>query len=269
MLKFLSLSSGSSGNCYFLGDGASGLLIDAGISLRRVRRELGVYGLGFASFAAILMTHDHLDHIRHLGAYCKRLEKPVYATRVLHEALLRHTFTRDHITACRRDFSDGATPVLDGVAVRYFIVPHDATQTVGFAIDWKGHRFVLMTDAGRVTEEALEYARTADTVVIESNYDMGMLIGGGYPHELKMRICRGCGHLSNEECAEAILDFWHPGLRNIFLCHLSDNNNTPELAFASAAAALCSIRTEDGRSARDITGLHPLPRGRASQLFDL
>lgn len=269
MLKFLSLSSGSSGNCYFLTDGTSGLLVDAGVSLRRVRRELGVYGLDFSSFQAVLVTHDHLDHIRHLGTYCKRLAKPVYATPILQEALLRHSFTRDHISACRRDFSEGPNPILDGVEVQYFVVPHDATQTVGFSIDWSGSRFVLMTDIGRMTEEALAYARTADTVVIESNYDMGLLIGGDYPHELKMRICRGNGHLGNEACAEAILDFWHPSLRNIFLCHLSDNNNTPALAFKSADAALSSLFAEDGRCAREITGLFTLPRGRASRLFDL
>ncbi|MGI5847083.1 MAG: MBL fold metallo-hydrolase [Candidatus Cryptobacteroides sp.] len=269
MLKFLSLSSGSSGNCYFLTDGVSGLLIDAGVSPRRVRKELGAYGLGFNDFQAILVTHDHLDHIRYLGAFCKRFQKPVYATPLLHEAMLRHTFTRDFITPCRRVFSEGANHLSDGIELRYFVVPHDATQTVGFAIDWKGHRFVLMTDVGCMTQEAFSYAAAADTVVIESNYDMGMLISGNYPQELKMRICRGRGHLGNEECAEAILKFWHPGLRNIFLCHLSDNNNTPSLAFESAAAALSALSSEDGRSAREITALHTLPRGRASLFFEL
>ena len=153
--------------------------------------------------------------------------------------------------------------------VSHFVVPHDATQTVGYFIEWSGVRFFLMTDAGRVTDEAIEYARKADAVVFESNYDSGMLIGGPYPHELKMRICQGNGHLSNDECASAIRRFWHPGLKNIFLCHLSENNNTPSLAFDSAADALRSIRLDGHLTAKEITNLQTLPRTRASQMFTL
>ena len=98
MLKFFSLSSGSCGNCYFLSDGRSGLLIDAGVSQRRLKKTLMEHGLGVDSFQAVLVTHDHLDHIRQLGSYCKHLKKPVYATAVLHEALSHHTFTRDYIS---------------------------------------------------------------------------------------------------------------------------------------------------------------------------
>ena len=278
MLKFLSLSSGSCGNCYFLSDGKSGLLIDAGVSVRRLKKALMEHGLGTDSFQAVLVTHDHLDHIRHLGSYCKHLKKPVYATSTLHEALAHHTFTRDYITDFRQMLPDGEplriclcgeTPESELPLVSHFIVPHDATQTVGYFIEWSGVRFFLMTDAGRVTDEAIEYARKADAVVFESNYDSGMLIGGPYTHELKMRICRGNGHLSNDECASAILRFWHPGLKNLFLCHLSENNNTPSLAFESAAEALRSIRVDASLTAKDITNLQTLPRTHASQMFML
>lgn len=274
MLKFLSLSSGSCGNCYFLSDGKSGLLIDAGVTVRRLKKTLMEHGLDTDSFQAVLVTHDHLDHIRHLGSYCKHLKKPVYATSVLHGALANHTFTRDYIADYRSVLPDGDplriclrkdVPEAELPLVSHFIVPHDATQTVGYFIEWNGVNFFLMTDAGRATDEAIEYARKADTVVIESNYDPGMLIGGPYPHDLKMRICQGNGHLSNDECASAIRRFWHPGLKNLFLCHLSENNNTPSLAFASAAEALRSIRVTP--SAKDITNLQTLPRTHASQLF--
>ena len=274
MLRFMSFSSGSNGNCYFLHDGTSGIIIDAGVSLRRLKKYLTERGFSFDSFQAILVTHDHLDHIRHLGSWCKRLGKPVYATAVLHEALSRHTFTRDWIAPCRRILNEGETVVdlgtgQDGPSVRYFVVPHDATQTVGYFIEWNDVGFFLMTDAGRVTTEALEYASGADAVVFESNYDMGMLIGGPYPHELKMRICKGNGHLSNDECAEAVRRFWHPGLKNIFLCHLSENNNTPALAFEATAEALRSIPAGDGLSAKDITNLQTLPRTTPSQIYSL
>ena len=277
MLKFLSLSSGSCGNCYFLTDGQAGIMIDAGVSLRRLKRILTDRGFGLDSFQAILVTHDHLDHIRHLGAWCKHLSKPVYATGILHDALRFHSFTRDWISPCRRVLGEcpETLHLLPGMEegdcprISHFVVPHDATQTVGYFIEWKDVKFFLMTDAGRVTEEALEYASKADTVVFESNYDTGMLFGGPYPHDLKMRICKGNGHLSNDECAEAMRRIWHPGLKNIFLCHLSENNNTPELAFEATADVLRSIDAGGGLNAKLLTNLQTLPRTRPSLIFSL
>lgn len=260
----MSFSSGSCGNCYYLGTGDKGILIDAGVSLRRLKKTLMENGLDMDSFSAILVTHDHLDHIRHLGSFCKRIAKPVFTTEDIHSALARHTFTADHISSCRNILSEGEWNEVAGFMVRYFVVPHDATQTVGYAIDIDDRRFVIMTDIGRMTDEAVEFARTADTVVVESNYDMDMLMSGPYTYELKMRIVQGCGHLSNDECASAIKRFWHPGLKNIFLCHLSENNNTRELAFNCSAAALRSLGVEKGSVA-----LRCLPRQYPSQMFML
>ncbi len=280
-VKFLSLSSGSSGNCYFLGrfDGTrclGGLLVDAGVSIKRLRVLLADSGLSTDDFSAILVTHDHMDHVRSLASYCKKLSKPVWTSGTLADALLRRTLRLEAVGASVRELDpDGWTDVC-GFGVRYFLVPHDATQTVGYAVriplagrtpvaasgavesvlsgfpgedilpgsscevpeDGAFHNFFIMTDAGRVTDEAVEYAKKADTVVFESNYDVDMLMSGPYPHELKMRIMSGCGHLSNDECASAVRRFWHPGLRNLFLCHLSENNNTPRLAYETTAAVL-------------------------------
>jgi len=264
MVKFMSLSSGSCGNCYYLGTGKDGVIIDAGVSLRRLKKVLQEYDLDMNSFSAVLVTHDHLDHIRHLGSFCKRLNKPVYTSSVIHDALARHTFTAPTIGPCRRIIAEGEDVMIAGMNVRYFVVPHDATQTVGYSIVVNGHKFVIMTDIGRMTDEAVEYARQADTVVVESNYDMDMLMGGPYTYELKMRIVQGCGHLSNDECASAIRRFWHPGLKNIFLCHLSENNNTHELAYRCSMDALTEMGVEKGTVA-----LRCLPRQYPSQMFVL
>ncbi len=286
-VKFFSLSSGSCGNCYFLsleeeGQHVAGVVIDAGVSLRRMKKELAAKGYSLDSFTAILVTHDHLDHIRHLGSYCKHMQKPVYATPVLHRALSAHSFTSDWIGGCARELKSGEwnTIVEDRIFAKYFIVPHDATQTVGYAL-WIGdHKFVIMTDMGEMTDEALAYARNADTVVIESNYDMGMLLTGSYTYELKMRICKGNGHLCNDKCAEAIKKFCNSGLKHLFLCHLSENNNTPEHAYGASAAALSSLGYEptydhsgvfvrnEGCNRHEVT-LRTLPRQTASTLFVL
>lgn len=168
MVKFMSLSSGRRGNCYYLGTENGGIVIDAGVSLRRLKKVLQEYDLTTDSFSAVLVTHDHLDHIRHLGSFCKRLNKPVYTAQAIHNALARHTFTAPTIGPCRRILEEGEWNEVAGMKVRYFIVPHDATQTVGYAIIVEGRMFVIMTDIGRMTDEAVEFARQADTVVVES-----------------------------------------------------------------------------------------------------
>ncbi len=267
-VKFLSLSSGSSGNCYFLGNfnGDSclgGLLIDAGVSLKRLKTILSEYGLSTDDFGAVLITHDHMDHIRSLTSYCKKLCKPVWTSGVLAETLLRRTLKLENVGAAVLKLApDDWNPVC-GFSVRYFVVPHDATQTIGYAVKTGSHRFFIMTDAGRVTDEAVEYAKKADTVVFESNYDVDMLMSGPYTHELKMRIMNGRGHLSNDECAGAVRRFWHPGLRNLFLCHLSGNNNTPRLAYEATAAVLRELQCPGSLS------LRPLPRTSPSGLIVL
>ena len=286
-VKFFSISSGSCGNCYFLSleeDGvhSAGVVIDAGVSLRRLKKELFAKGYGFDSFSAILVTHDHLDHIRHLGSFCKHLCKPVFATPALHSALARHTFTSPWIGGCSRELEHGDWNVIvpDKIFAKYFIVPHDATQTVGYALWLGGYKFVIMTDIGEMTEEALAYARNADTVVIESNYDKEMLLTGSYPYDLKMRILGGSGHLRNDQCAEAVKSFMHAGLKNVFLCQLSENNNTPELALSASSDALESIgfhRTYDrsavfvneGDGVERRVNLRALPRRTPSPLYVL
>lgn len=261
MLRFMSLLSGSFGNCYLLKEEEHCIIIDAGVSLRAMKKTLEAEGLEKDCYNAVLVTHDHNDHIRNLNSYCKRQPRPVWATPTLFKAPKMRC---DYIQDCRHELSYGWN-VIDGFSVRYFEVPHDATQTVGYAISSpEGHNLVLITDSGRMTDEAMNFARQADTVIIESNYDVDMLMSGPYTHDLKMRICQGHGHLSNDECASAIRTFYHEGLKNLFLCHLSENNNTPRLAYDSAAGALAGLGVEKGT-----VNLRALPRRSPSPLMVL
>lgn len=262
---FQSLSSGSCGNCYFLHsdgeNGSAGILIDAGVSLRRIKQELQRNGFTFNDIDAILITHDHMDHIHNLGPYCKRLLKPVWMTKELRRSLATHWMTGEYLPPVVRQLQDADwSEIVPGIIrAKYFIVPHDATQTVGYCIDINGYVFVIMTDIGSMTDEAIGYAKQASTVVIEANYDFDMLRSGPYPVELQDRICGGHGHLSNEECADAVKFFLHQGLDNVFLCHLSEHNNTPRLASETVGRVL------DGAPVRLIS----LPRQTASPLFIL
>jgi len=268
-VRFKSFSSGSCGNCYFLGIFSdpepgrracceAGIIIDAGVSPRRLKKEMSFDGLSYDDFSAMLITHDHMDHIRSIGSYCKHVCKTVWATQKLHDAMTRHYVTGEYLPKYRRSFSDDWNEVVPGrIRVRWFEVPHDASQTVGFAIMLDNFRYVHITDCGRMTKEALDWCRQADAVTLESNYDPWMLKHGPYPKELQDRIRDGHGHLSNSECAAAIEAFNHEGLKHIFLCHLSEHNNTPELALEASSGV-------KGRA-----HLVALPRQTPSQLFVL
>lgn len=267
---FKSMSSGSCGNCYFLGiedskGGHKGLIIDAGVSLRRLKRSLQENNIDLSELSCLAITHDHLDHIRSLGSFCKKLDIDIWATEQLHRALSHHFITGEEYEKASKKalLPERWHSILGGDAlIRFFEVPHDATQTVGLAVQIAGHNYVHITDCGALTEEAMDFCRQAHTVVIESNYDTKMLLEGPYTAELKKRIINGNGHMSNSDCAQAIKNFAHEGLKNLFLCHLSENNNTPLLAYKSAREALEESGMQGVR-------LEALPRTHSSELIYL
>lgn len=260
---FLSFSSGSSGNCYYFGDGKDGLLIDAGVSPRRIVRTLRACGLPENCFSALLVTHDHYDHVKFLDALCKCFSVPAFAPEALCTALFRHSYPLSHFASCRRAVQVGPSFEVPLFRAMAFEVPHDASYTVGYFLEGLGHRALLVTDCGRMPQEAVELGMTADTLVIESNYDPLMLEAGPYPPELKSRIRSGFGHMSNGECGEALSRMYHPQLRNVFLCHLSENNNTPMEAYAAASSAL------EGLAPAGSVAVRVLPRRSPTPLFRL
>lgn len=284
---FISLSSGSSGNCYFVGrfrgeECEDGLLVDAGVSFKRLKICLEDAGIPVEKIKAVLITHDHMDHVRSLASYCKKMHVPVWTSEVLASALFQKSYNMEALGVTPHILESDGWNEVAGFAVRYFEVPHDATQTVGYYIriplaevsdagvpsDVPCHRFFIMTDAGRVVDEALAFASEAETVVFESNYDVDMLVRGRYTAELKRRIMNGNGHLSNDECAAAVRNFCHAGLRNLFLCHLSENNNTPRLAYEAVLAALEELCGR-GIIEKGAVSLRPLPRTSPSGLIFL
>lgn len=263
MTQFISFSSGSSGNCYFIGNERISFLIDCGVSLRTLKKRMAENNLELSNLSMILVSHDHIDHIKHLGNISQKLFLPVFATSKVHKALETHPATRDYRMASRRAIKKEVFSNHLGVRFVSFEVPHDATETVGFFIDFFGTKFVFMTDLGELTESALEYAQSADYLILESNFDVDMLMKGPYSAQTKTRILEGHGHLSNDQCASALKKIYNKNLKAIYLCHLSDNNNTPDKAYKSAYDALTSIGAKIGEDVK----LYCLPRKDSSPLF--
>ena len=259
-VRMLSLSSGSNGNCYYFEGSGGAFLVDAGVSLRALKTALQTYGIPLERIGAVLVTHDHSDHIRNLGSFCKKLRIPVWVHPRIRHSTPMGWMTGQWLDPVARLLPDGgAADILPGISARPFDVPHDATHTVGYALEIDDRKIVIMTDVGAMTPEALAYAKEASTVIVEANYDTAMLASGPYPPELQARIRGGHGHLSNAECAAAVKEFAHEDLKNLFLCHLSAHNNTPEKALEAVSEAL-------GES--DVS-LVALPRTEPSAMFEL
>lgn len=235
---FRCFASGSSGNCYYLGTLERGILIDAGISARLIQKHLRSMGLDFENIMGVLVTHDHADHIRAVGTLGERVHLPIYATPLIHEGIDRNYGVREKLKTSRRYFEKEQEWTLFDLTINTFTINHDSTECVGYVIDYNGQRFMIATDCGEPNEQMEAYIRTANHLVIEANHDEHMLLNGPYPTYLKERILSPRGHQSNVTCGELIARNYHEGLRNIWLCHLSLENNDPQVAYNTVADRL-------------------------------
>ena len=231
MLKFISFGSGSSGNCYLLYTESDGLLIDAGVGVRTLKRFLKDRGLSFSNIHNILITHDHADHIKSVGSLSRDYGLPVFATHRVHAGIERNYCVRHKITAnCVKVIEKGAPFRLGDFEIYPFEVPHDSSDNVGYQIRYGHTVFCVMTDIGHVTGVMKEMIASAHYLIIEANHDREMLMEGPYSQYLKERVVGPVGHLCNEDCAKAIAENVTERLKHIWLCHLSQENNHPELA---------------------------------------
>ena len=266
MLKFLSIGSGSSGNCYFLQTANDAILIDAGVGIRNIKKHLYNYGLSLDSVHHILITHDHADHIKSVGVVSTEYNIPVYTSKAVHEGIMRNFCVPKKIPAdsCKT-IEVGQHFVIGDFSITTFPVPHDSCGNIGYRIEAEGITFCLMTDVGHVTEEMQRHIGDANYLVLEANYDEEMLRTGPYPQHLKERIASGNGHLSNRACAEAIANYATPALRHVWLCHLSEENNHPILAQKTVEQILASYGILPGKDFL----VDVLKRKTPSQLFEL
>lgn len=229
-MEFCSLSSGSSGNCYYLGNGFHGILIDAGISAGAIRSFLKQIDVSIQSIMGVLITHNHGDHIKGLEVLTKRNHIPVFTSERVWKSMLEAPVKLKIAPDCIRRIPLQEKFHLAGLDIEAFPVYHDAPETLGFHIVAGDKKITVVTDLGHICPTAANYIKTANILIIESNYDEQMLIKGSYPPYLKARIQSDRGHLANAQAASFICDHFHDQLSHICLAHLSKNNNTPEKA---------------------------------------
>ena len=239
-MKLSVYASGSSGNCLLLSSGSTHILIDAGISKRRIEGSLAQSGLSMREIGGVLITHEHSDHISGLKMLLKYYALPVYAPRTVANRLrgcLPEAEPYLHVIPVNESFTIG------DLTVTAFHTPHDTDESVGYRVQ-SGGVFALATDMGHVTEEVLNALSGADAVLIESNHDEEMLRYGPYPVYLKRRILSDSGHLSNACCAELARALALGGTKQIILGHLSRENNSPALAMQAARESTAGLPVE-------------------------
>jgi phosphoribosyl 1,2-cyclic phosphodiesterase len=227
------LASGSKGNAFYISDGFTSILIDAGLSATEIKRRLKSRGLNPNDLDAILVTHEHSDHIQAVGVLSRQLKLPIYLSRKIEKKV---SIGRSVYEI--RTFNSGSTFQINNLAVHPFAVSHDAADPVGFTIGQNGSRIGLATDLGTVTPHVKENLKHCHLLILEANHDPDMLENGPYPWHLKRRIQSRSGHLSNGQSKRLLMELQHKGLEHVILAHLSETNNAPKKVLAEISRAL-------------------------------
>ncbi len=238
MSRFCPLFSSSSGNSTYIGTGSSGILIDAGVSAKRLRLALTQRDISPESIQAIFVTHEHTDHIQGVRVFASSHQTPVYATRGTLDAMEEKGVLNGKFPVF--EVSENGDEV-SGMLINHFLTPHDSEESCGFTIKMPDEQKVaIATDMGHIDDEILAHLMGSNLVMLESNHDIGMLQNCIYPYYLKRRIMSKYGHLSNEHCAEVAKKLIENGTARLYLAHLSEESNMPTLAFQ---ANLCEIQS--------------------------
>lgn len=239
-LQLCSIASGSSGNCIYLGTDDTKILIDCGLSGKRIAQGLNSIGINPQDIDAILVTHEHIDHINGVGVMSRRYDIPIYANSCTWKAMDKKI---GEIKDKNIKVFDNLKPFdLGNIDIKPYSIPHDAANPVGYCFFSGGKKVALATDLGHVTDEIKSNLFDSDLLVLESNHDVEMLKMGSYPWPLKQRILGENGHLSNDTAGIIISELVENNVSKVILAHLSKENNFPELAYQT----VFNILTERG-----------------------
>ncbi|MBW2593883.1 MAG: MBL fold metallo-hydrolase [Deltaproteobacteria bacterium] len=234
------LASGSKGNAVYISDGDTAVLVDAGLSGIEIQRRMKSRGLSPEGLAAIIVSHEHTDHIHGVGVLSRRYQLPVYInkkTRKASELKLGTVFEY-------RSFECGCTFSINQLTIHPFSISHDAADPAGFTFMQNGFKTAIATDLGIATAMVREHLKGCRLLVLEANHDSAMLLAGPYPWHLKQRIKGRTGHLSNSASRDLLAEIRHSGLQHVILAHLSDKNNTSTKAIDQVAPVLATCGAE-------------------------
>ena len=235
MFKFCNLYSGSSGNCSFVETDNTKLLVDCGVSSKKLEEALNSIGSSLNDINGILISHEHSDHIKGLATICKKYNIPIYAN--------NPTFTNMKLNISediKYKFNTNEKFEIGDIKVFPFSIPHDAAEPCGFNLFHDNKKITIATDIGHLDNKILKNLDESSFLLLESNYEPNMLKCSKYPYMLKKRILGPNGHLSNDEAGFAISELLKQGVNNIMLGHLSEQNNFPELAYQTVMNSIIS-----------------------------
>jgi len=238
LAEFAAIASGSSGNSIYFGSGRTKILIDAGLSGKKIQDALKDIGVSGKDISGIFVTHEHIDHVKGIGVLSRRFDIPVYATEGTWNAM--PSSVGEIKPQNKRLVFENTEIVINDLRVKPYSIPHDALEPVGYSVSVDNFKASVATDIGHVTENIMENIKDCDLLLLESNHDIDMLKNGTYPYPLKKRILGKNGHLSNDMAGKLLA--WavcqNSKLRNVFLGHLSKENNTPDTAYSTVSNIL-------------------------------
>ena len=254
-LSVCALASGSKGNAFFISNGSTSILVDAGFSGIEIEKRLESKGLNPENLDAILVSHEHTDHIRGVGVLARRFKIPVYMNRETDKASMAQTGNIKN----KYYFNCGSSFRINKLSIHPFSISHDAAAPACFTISYNDIKVGIATDMGMVTSMAKEHLKECSLLILEANHDPEMLAKGPYPWHLKQRIKGRTGHLSNFDAKKLLSEVAHDKLQHVILAHLSEKNNLPEKAINVVGEGITQYKIN----------LYPARQDKASDLFVL
>lgn len=265
-MRFASIASGSSGNCIYVGAGNTNLLIDAGISKKRIECGLNGMDLSLKDIDGILVTHEHSDHVGGLGVVSRAFHIPIYGTAKTLEQVKTQKSLGNIEDDLYREIQPDKSFEIDELKVNPFSISHDAADPVAYSIENGEHKVAVATDMGVYSDYTIDNLLNSDALLIEANHDIKMLEAGPYPYPLKRRILSSKGHLSNEMSGRLLSSVIHDNMKYIFLGHLSRENNYDMLAYETVRL---EINTSDNKYSADDFNIKVAKRDEPSQLVEV
>ena len=239
-MKLCSIASGSSGNCIYVGSNQTNLLVDVGVSAKRIENGLKEIEVTPDTIQGILITHEHSDHISGLGVMARRYHIPIYATYETVKAIQKIKSVGEIPEELFHFVKPDETFTINDITVDPFATSHDASNPVCYTMQAEGHKVGIATDLGKYDDYIISKLENSDLLLLEANHDINMLMVGKYPYYLKQRILGDRGHLSNDTCADLISKLFTRKIKHIFLAHLSKENNYEELAYETVSYELAN-----------------------------